>query len=381
MRVILDGKVKSVEIRVTTTGGAGVSTGNTTSPQIVGQILDCEVIWHASAPATADIIVEGATSGIDLYAKANAQVSVKKTIAVFPTDPASATGAALSGALLAAPVCFAEPIKVTVNQCDDLTDAVIVRVTYRTVRCEVVKVTTAGGAGVATGAASTNPFTGEILGFLIDYGAVPAGTNDIVITGATTGRQLYAHTDTATDVFVCPGSFSLDLAGSALGSDITPRNLCVGEAVTVTLNQSDPLATAATVYVFYFPVKAETLRINTTGTAGSATGSATTTHTPGEVLGIYIDYSASAPVTTDIVIAGGDNDANHTPGNIYALANSVTDAYVIPGRFAVTNADGALTSMVTPSRPYYGHPITASLAQCDPLTDAAKVTIFSWYGS
>jgi len=84
MQQLINGKVKSLEIKVTTTGGAGVSTGNTTSAQIVGQIMDVEVIWHASAPATADIVVEGGTTGVDLYAKANAQVSVKKSIGVLP---------------------------------------------------------------------------------------------------------------------------------------------------------------------------------------------------------------------------------------------------------------------------------------------------------
>ena len=67
MPTIVDGKVKSVEIRVTTTGVAGSGTGNTTSKQIVGQILDVEVLWHASAPgATSDIIVEGSITGVDL---------------------------------------------------------------------------------------------------------------------------------------------------------------------------------------------------------------------------------------------------------------------------------------------------------------------------
>lgn len=376
------GVVKTIEIKVTTTGGAGVSTGTTTSPQIVGQILDIAVDWHASAPgATSDVTIEGATTGIDLYAKSDAATPVKKAIGAFPVDPASASGAALSGALIDRPMCIAEPIKVTVAQCDDLTDAVIVRVTYRTVRVEKVVVTTTGSAGSASGNATTNPITGEIVGILLDYGAVPAGTNDVLVTGATTGRQLYAKTNTATDVFVVPCSFCVDSGGSAIASDITPRNICVGEAVKFALAQSDALATALTGYVFYIPCEAETIAVTTTGSAGSASGSGKSLKNKGELLGIYLDFHASAPGTTDITIAETGQDANHTPASIYAKANSVTDVYIIPGRLAVSNADAALTNDVTPRNYYFGKPLNVSIAQADALTDCVKATIFTRIGS
>jgi hypothetical protein len=307
---------------------------------------------------------------------------VKKAIGVFPTDPASSSGAALSGALIPSPLCIAEPIKVTVAQANALTDCVIVRVTYRTVRCEVIHVTTTGTAGSAAGNASSRAFAGEILGIGLDFHASAPATTDITITGATTGRQLYAKANSVTDVFVAPASFSVDSAGSALSSDITPRALCVGEAVKVTLAQADALTDCVVAYVFYAPVEAETLRITTTGSAGSATGSATTVKTHGEILGIYIDYHASAPgATTDITIAEPAEDANHTPASVYAKSDSATDVYIIPGRFAVTNADAALTNDVTPERYFISRRLKAALAQCDALTDAAKVTIFSRYGS
>ena len=381
-QVVEDGKVRSVEIRVTTTGGAGVSTGNATSPQIVGQVLDVAVTWHNSAPgATSDVVVEGSLSGIDLYQKTDAATSVKKAPGVFPTDPASATGAALTGALIDFPVCIAEPIKVTVTGCNDLTDAVIVRVTYREVFCEKIFVTTTGTAGSATGAASSKAITGELLGFALDFHASAPGTTDITITGATTARQLYAKTNSVADVFIAPAVLSVDNAGSALASDITPRKLCVGEAITVTLAQADALTNCVQVYAFWEPVAAETVYVTTTGTAGSATGNAATLASQGEILGIYLDFHASAPGTTDITIAEVPEDANHTPANIYAKANSVTDTYIVPARFAVTNADAALTSDVTPRNMLFGKPVRVALAQCDALANAVKATIFTRFGS
>lgn len=378
--VVEVGKVKSMEIRVTTTGGAGVSTGNTTSPQIVGQILDVSVIWHASAPNTSDIVIEGATTGVDLYAKNNAVTSVKKAPGVFPTDPTSSSGAALSGALIEDPVCIAEGIKVTVAQCDDLTAAVIVRVTYREVFCQKVAVQTTGVNGSAAGNNSSDPIVGEVLGILLDFGAAP-GTTDITITGAVSGRQLYAKANSVTDVFLVPSQFSVDSGGSALSSDITPRNLCIGEAVKVTIAQADALNPCVTAYIFYLPVEAETIYVTTVGADGSALGSAKSLRSQGELLGMYINFHASAPGTTDITIAEDSPDANHTPASIYAVANSVTDVYVVPGVFPVTNADSALTNDVTPRTYLFGTPLNVSLAQCNALTNAVAVTIFTRYGS
>lgn len=372
------GKVKSVEIRVTTTGSAGSATGNTTSPAIVGQVLDVEVLWHGSAPNTSDLIVEGATTGIDLYAKSNAVTSVKKSPGVYGLG---SNAVALTGDVTPQKYCIAEPIKVTVNQCDALTDAAIVRVTYRTVRSELVTVTTTGTAGAAAGAASTKPFTGELLGIALDYSASAPGTTDLTVTGAVSGLQYYAKSNSATDTFVVPVLFSVDNAGSPLTNDVTPRRYCVGEALTFTLAQCDALAAALTARVFYEPVEAETLHVTTTGVDGSATGSATSLRSQGEILGLLVNFHASAPATTDLTIRADDGDANHTPANIYASTDSVTDVYVAPGRFAVSNADAGLASNVTPEWFSFGHAIKASLAQCNALTDAVQVTVFTRPGS
>ncbi len=363
------GALRTVEIRVTTVGSAGSATGTTTSPQIVGQIEGIEVDWHASAPgASSDITIEGATTGLDLYAKANAATDVQKVPGAYGVDIAAT---ALTGDVTPQKLCIAEGIKVTVAQSDALTDCVIVRVTYRPVRSELITVNTTGEAGAATGTASSNPITGEILGMAIDFHASAAATTNITIEGATSGLNLYAKEDSVADAFVVPVLFSVDAGAAALTNDVTPRRYCVGEAIKVTLDECDELLAAVVVRVFYVPVEAETIAVTTTGADGSATGSASGIKSHGEILGLAINYHASAPGTTDIEVEGQSGI------NVYAKANSVTDVYVAPGVFAATAADGALSSNVTPERFVLGQPVKVSLAGCNALTDAVKVTVFS----
>lgn len=364
------GKIRSLFIKVTTAGSAGSATGTATSPAIVGQILGIEVNWHASAPAgTSDITIEGATTGLDLYAKTNAVTDVNKVPRLYAVD---AAGTALSGDVTPQKICVAEGIKVTVAQSDALTDCVVVRVTYRVVRSETVTVTTTGSAASATGTATSKPFTGELLGFAIDYHASAPGTTDITIEGATSGLDYYAKTNTATDIFVVPALFSLGANGSALSSDVTPRHYCVGEGVKVSLAQTDALAAAVVVRIFYEPVMAETVYVTTTGDAGSASGSATTLRNHGQILGLAINYHGDAPATSDLTVSMEDSGVP-----IYAKSDSATDAFVVPGLFGLSAADAALTSNVTPEYFVAGQRIKVALAQCDALTNAVAVTVFS----
>lgn len=362
-------KTRSEYIKVTTTGSAGSATGTTTSPQIVGQIVGLEVNWHASAPGTSDITIEGATSGLDLYAKSNAVTDVYKVPSIFGLDAAAT---ALTGDVVPQKYCIGEGVKVTVAQADALTDCVIVRVIYLPVLAEVIKVTTTGSAASATGTTTSRAITGEVLGLAINYHASAPGTTDITIEGATTGLDLYAKLNSVTDAFVVPVLFSLSAAASALASDVTPRRYCVGEGVKVSLAGSDALTDAVIVTVFYIPVRAETIAVTTTGSAGSATATTKGLLTHGEVLGLAINYHASAPGTSDLTV-----ESVMSGVDIYAKANSVTDAYVAPGIYGVDVADSALASNVTPERYFVGGPIQVTLAQSDALTNAVQVTVFS----
>ena len=210
-----------------------------------------------------------------------------------------------------------------------------------------------GNAGSATGSASSKPFVGEILGLAIDYHGSAPGTTDITIEGATTGLDLYAKANSVTDTFVVPVLYSVDNARSALASDVTSRRYCVGEAVKVTLVQCDALATAVSVRVFYDPdIQAETIAVTTTGSAGSASGSKT---------GLITHGGSSAWPSTTTGARRGPRTSKSNPAlsgvNFYAKSNSVTDAYVAPGVFAVTAAEGSLASNVTPERYVIGSPV------------------------
>ncbi len=363
------GKIRAERIAVTTTGSAGSATGTTTSKQIVGQVLGVLVQYNGSAPNTTDVTVEGATSGIDLYAKSNANTSVAKVPSLYGV---SAANAALTNDVTPQRYCVAEGIKVTVGGCDALTDAVVVWVIYREVRAVRIPVTTTGSAGSATGSATGAPFTGELLGLAVDCHASLPGTADITVAGARTGISYWARSNSAADAFAVPVLFSSDAAGSALSSDVTPRRYCVGEGLTVSVAQGDALTDAVVVTAFYEPVLAETINVTTTGSAGSATGSADSFKTHGEILGVAVDYDGSAPNTTDVTL-------EHSPSGVdfFAKANTNTNFYAAPGVFGVSNADGALTSNVTPERFPFAGKVKAAVAGCDALTDAVKVTVFS----
>ena len=119
-------------------------------------------------------------------------------------------------------------------------------------------------------------------------------------------------------------------------------------------------------------LRVATVSVTTTGSAGSATGSGTTSYPIiGEILGIYLNFHASAPATTDTTIA----TTNAPVFNILVVSNSATDAYKAPRSGAVDAANAAITNSNVPF--VVADTITVSLAQCDALTGAVVATI--WY--
>lgn len=118
-------------------------------------------------------------------------------------------------------------------------------------------------------------------------------------------------------------------------------------------------------------VLAETVNVTTTGSAGSASGSKASASFAGEILGLWINYHASAPAgTTDITIT--DTISGQT---LYSKTNTVTDVFIPLRIFGLGNGGSALSSDVTPQCYAIGGGITVALAQCDALTDAVKVTV------
>lgn len=109
--------------------------------------------------------------------------------------------------------------------------------------------------------------------------------------------------------------------------------------------------------------------ITTTGSAGSATGSATI-QVPawGYLEWVYIDYHADAAATTDVTIAHASTPPG---GNILVRSNSKTDGLFYVRGSASSSAAAAITDSNV--RVPVGGSITVSVAECDAVTGAVTV--------
>ena len=118
--------------------------------------------------------------------------------------------------------------------------------------------------------------------------------------------------------------------------------------------------------------KLDQISVTTTGSAGSASGNATSSRMAmGEIVKIYVNFNASAPNTTDITI----ETATAPTETILVDANSCTDAWFYPARAHALNTDGSAINSW--SRVWVEDYVKVSLAQCDALTAAVVVDI--WY--
>lgn len=123
-------------------------------------------------------------------------------------------------------------------------------------------------------------------------------------------------------------------------------------------------------------IKHERVRVTTTGSAGSATGSATTADEfHGFLHKVRIDYHASAPATTDLTLV----ETEAASLTLLTLTNNNSDGTYLPREAVHDNAGTGVTYDGT--RPIYerspvsGH-LTVSLAQADALTDCVVVDIY-----
>lgn len=109
------------------------------------------------------------------------------------------------------------------------------------------------------------------------------------------------------------------------------------------------------------------IKVTTAGSAGSATGSGVSSEViRGKVWGVYLNFHASAPGTTDTTVK---TTGNGPPSyNIVVATDTATDAMLNPAAKPVDNANTAITNS---HRPFpICDTITVSVAQCDALTDA-----------
>lgn len=125
-------------------------------------------------------------------------------------------------------------------------------------------------------------------------------------------------------------------------------------------------------------IRSETIAVTTTGSAGSATGTATSPRIVGEVLGIDVNYHASAPATTDLTITADAVSGGQAARNLLVLTNVNSDGYYQPAVPLHDSAGAAVTYDGTNEiykPPVVNSTITVSIAGADALTNCATVTI------
>jgi hypothetical protein len=116
-------------------------------------------------------------------------------------------------------------------------------------------------------------------------------------------------------------------------------------------------------------IEQEVVRVTTTGSAGSATGTASSGAINGFLLDVYLDFHASAPATTDTTIAFDEPDL----GNILVVTNSATDALYAPRKQA-SDSTGAAISGSYDLYPVNGN-ISVSVGGSDALANAVVVRL------
>lgn len=114
----------------------------------------------------------------------------------------------------------------------------------------------------------------------------------------------------------------------------------------------------------------QAIKVTTTGSAGAATGTQTGTfQARGYLMGVRLNYHASAPATTVVAIT----EANGMQRTLLTAPASATDVTFNPQNI-VNEADGAASDFFWP---FYldGVTITVPVTLSDALTDAVEVLL------
>ena len=113
------------------------------------------------------------------------------------------------------------------------------------------------------------------------------------------------------------------------------------------------------------------IKVSTTGSDASATGSRVTALPYCELLAVRLDFHASAPGTTDTTLSSPGGPVSVT---LLTVSNSVTDAWYYPTHQLDDSSGSAITGAYIPAV-IHGNLLT-ELAGSDALTDALVMTIF-----
>lgn len=117
------------------------------------------------------------------------------------------------------------------------------------------------------------------------------------------------------------------------------------------------------------------VHITTTGSAGSATGSAFIPLPAGVVRAVKLNYSASAPATTDLTLKADSS----TGTALLTNTNSNTDLAIRALASPSGLDEGGAAAAATDARDgggFYKYGLHLALAQCDALTDAVIADIW-----
>jgi len=116
--------------------------------------------------------------------------------------------------------------------------------------------------------------------------------------------------------------------------------------------------------------------VTTTGSAGSATGSA-----EGDIIfrsklhAVYLDYHGSAPATTDVTV----KLTNPVAATLLTVTDNATDGWYLPRKQVCSEAAAALTydgsNAIAEAMPVAGK-ITVDVAGADELTDCVVAHVF-----
>tara|TARA_R110000824_G_scaffold196509_2_gene379782 strand:+ start:127 stop:498 length:372 start_codon:yes stop_codon:yes gene_type:complete len=113
------------------------------------------------------------------------------------------------------------------------------------------------------------------------------------------------------------------------------------------------------------------IKVSTTGSDASATGSLVTALPYCELLAAYMNFHASAPASTDTTLSSPGDPVSVT---LLTVTNSATDAWFYPTHQLDDASASAITGAYIPAI-IHGNLLT-ELAGSDALTDALTMTIF-----
>lgn len=129
--------IKQTRIKVTTVGSAGSATGTTDSEDVInGRILRVDVDYHASAPGTTDVILSEVEAHVahNVISKTDNATDFTAYPSIQLTDSAGA-GRTFDGTrAVVVPDFVSGHLRLTVNQCDALTNAVVADIYYEECR-------------------------------------------------------------------------------------------------------------------------------------------------------------------------------------------------------------------------------------------------------